>query len=80
MFYLTFYDYGVNRYINNPLLLSGRKFDIRAYMLIANTNPYLVLYHDGYVRLCMYEYDTDANNLTAHLTNQASITQFHSHT
>ena len=56
------------------MLLEGRKFDIRAYMLIANTSPYLLLYHKGYVRLCMYEYEMDASNLTAHLTNQVTVT------
>ena len=58
------------RYIANPLLVEGRKFDIRCYMLIANTVPYLVLYHEGYIRLSMYLYDKDSDNLIAHLTNQ----------
>ena len=58
------------RYIKEPLLLNGKKFDIRAYMLIASTHPYLVLYHKGYVRLSMQDYDTESEDLTAHLTNQ----------
>ena len=41
-------------------------------MLVANTVPYLVLYHKGYIRVSLYEYDNDDCNVTAHLTNQVS--------
>ena len=34
-------------YIHNPLLLNGRKFDFRIFMLIASVNPLIVYYHDG---------------------------------
>ena len=58
------------RYITNPLLLDKKKFDIRCYMLIANAVPYLVLFHQGYVRLTIHDYDNNSENLIAHLTNQ----------
>ena len=57
----------------NPLLLDGRKFDIRCYMLIANAVPLLVLYRKGYCRLSMHEYDNSSENITAHLTNQVVL-------
>jgi hypothetical protein len=41
----------VQRYIDNPLLLRGRKTEIRSYLLIAGADPLLALYHDGTVRL-----------------------------
>jgi len=60
----------VSRYIESPLLLNGRKFDIRAYMLIASTTPYLVLYHSAYIRLACSPYSKDSPDLATHLTNQ----------
>ena len=59
-----------NRYISTPLLLRGRKFDIRVYMLIVASNPWLVLYRDGYVRLCCEAYQLASQSLAVHLTNQ----------
>ncbi|CAF1530547.1 unnamed protein product [Adineta ricciae] len=43
----------VQRYIMNPLLIHGKKFDIRCYMLISSVQPLLVHYHSGYIRLSM---------------------------
>ncbi|XP_053307908.1 inactive polyglycylase TTLL10 [Spea bombifrons] len=58
------------RYIPNPLLLGGRKFDVRSYMVIASTVPYFVFFHHGYVRLTCNNYDPTSDDLTGHLTNQ----------
>ncbi|KAJ8371022.1 hypothetical protein SKAU_G00110500 [Synaphobranchus kaupii] len=60
----------VQRYIQNPLLLKGKKFDVRSYFLIACTTPYMVFFRHGYVRLTCDLYDPNSNNLSAHLTNQ----------
>lgn len=60
----------IQKYIHNPLLIKKRKFDIRCYMLIASTKPLLVLFHHGYLRLSMNEFQNDDNNLITHLTNQ----------
>lgn len=61
----------VQRYITNPLLINGKKFDLRNYMLIACTDPFVVLYRDGYCRLSCNDYDMDSRDLTGHLTNQS---------
>jgi len=48
--------------VHNPLLLNGRKFDFRIYMLIASVNPKIVYYHDGLLRVSLSNYDP--NNLS----------------
>ncbi|TNN11389.1 Protein polyglycylase TTLL10 isoform 1 [Schistosoma japonicum] len=60
----------IQRYIINPLLLDGCKFDIRCYILIACTMPYLVFYHPGYIRRSAKPYSSQDPNLITHLTNQ----------
>lgn len=65
-------------YINNPLLLRGKKFDVRSFLLIACTSPYMVFFRHGYVRLTCDVYDPDSSNLTAHLTNQVDFGSYYS--
>ncbi|TFK13909.1 sodium/hydrogen exchanger 1 [Platysternon megacephalum] len=60
----------VQRYIQKPLLLEGKKFDVRSYLLIACTVPYVLFFGHGYVRLTCTHYDATSDDLTAHLTNQ----------
>lgn len=57
-------------YITPPLLLGGRKFDIRVYLLVVAARPFVVLYADGYVRLSCASYNVSSQDLTVHLTNQ----------
>ncbi|XP_028940469.1 protein polyglycylase TTLL10, partial [Antrostomus carolinensis] len=60
----------VQRYIHQPLLLEGKKFDVRSYLLIACTAPYVLFFAQGYVRLTCANYDAASDDLTVHLTNQ----------
>ncbi|CAF1184520.1 unnamed protein product [Rotaria sp. Silwood1] len=60
----------IQRYIMNPLLVQGKKFDIRCYMLISTVKPLLIFYHSGYIRLSMFDFDNNDENLLTHLTNQ----------
>lgn len=53
----------------NPLLVEGRKFDFRVYLLIVSLDPYIVLYHDGFLRLSVIEYDPETTDYKSHLTN-----------
>uniref|UniRef100_A0A0A9YQE9 Putative tubulin polyglutamylase TTLL1 n=1 Tax=Lygus hesperus TaxID=30085 RepID=A0A0A9YQE9_LYGHE len=65
----------VSKYINHPLLIAGRKFDLRLYVLVTSFNPLVAYLHEeGFARFCATVYqphhygDTD---LSAHLTNVA---------
>lgn len=61
------------RYIENPLLLDGKKFDVRSYLLIACATPYMVFFGHGYARLTLSLYDPDSHDLSGHLTNQVRV-------
>lgn len=52
-------------YVADPLLLEGHKFDFRIYMLIASTNPFIVYYHDGFLRLSLHFYDKNSKEVRA---------------
>ena len=63
-------------YITNPLLIDGKKFDLRIYVLVTSCTPLRVyLFRDGLVRMCAEEYEipTPANmeDRCMHLTNYA---------
>jgi len=62
-------DYQLQRYISNPLLVYGHKFDLRVYMLVASVNPLIVYYHDGNIRVSLHDYDPKSDDKAAHLTN-----------
>ena len=64
----------VMRYINDTVLMGGHKFDMRTYLLIASTKPFLVFYHDGFIRRSQKKY-TSASSLkdkNVHITNAGS--------
>jgi hypothetical protein len=63
--------YVIQRYIQNPLLLEGRKSEIRIYWLVACLDPLLVLmYREGQVRLNAMPFSLDDfGNTLIHVTN-----------
>lgn len=63
--------YVIQRYIRNPLLLDGRKSEIRIYWLVASLDPLLVLvYREGTVRLNTQPFSLDDfDNTLIHVTN-----------
>jgi len=58
------------RYITNPLLIHGKKTEIRAYWLLTNVPFRVSLYSDAIVRLASEAYDPSSlNNTLAHVLN-----------
>ena len=65
--------YIVQRYINDPLLIGGKKFDIRLYALVTSYSPLTIyFYRGGFARFTHRRYDqTKIQNSQIHLTNVA---------
>jgi hypothetical protein len=61
------------RYIDNPLLIGGKKFDLRLYVLVTSFRPLkCYLFKLGFCRFCTVKYDTsiqELDNMYIHLTN-----------
>mgnify|MGYP002631387852 CR=1 FL=1 len=67
--------YVISRYIDQPLLVGGKKFDLRIYVLVTSFKPLRVWYSSkGFARFCNEKYTndmSDMDNLMSHLTNVA---------
>ncbi|KAG1963400.1 tubulin polyglutamylase TTLL5 [Pimephales promelas] len=67
----------IQRYISNPLLISGYKFDLRIYVCVKSFCPLVIYVHqEGLVRFATEKYTlASLDNLYSHLTN-TSINKF----
>ncbi|KAF5217082.1 putative tubulin tyrosine ligase [Trypanosoma cruzi] len=65
----------VSKYVANPLLIGGKKFDLRLYVLVTSFKPLVAYLHEqGFARFCATPYVANAlkdDNLCSHLTNVA---------
>lgn len=63
----------VQRYVKNPLLIGGYKFDLRIYVVVTSVNPLeAFLYREGFGRFSTMPFSLDPldkNNKYIHLTN-----------
>jgi len=68
-------SYVISKYLENPLLISGKKFDMRIYVLVTSFHPLKVwFFSQGFCRFCNEKYSVDVNdidNIFMHLTNVA---------
>jgi tubulin monoglycylase TTLL3/8 len=66
-------QYIAQKYIENPLLVKSRKFDLRVWVVVTDWNPLTIWYfRKPYVRLPAHDYDvTDLENNYAHLANNS---------
>jgi len=63
----------VQKYIENPLIVERKKFDIRQWVIVSNTEPLTVwFYSECYVRFCGADYDeNNLKNKIIHLSNNS---------
>mmetsp|Transcript_11491 Transcript_11491/g.26737 ORF Transcript_11491/g.26737 Transcript_11491/m.26737 type:complete len:413 (+) Transcript_11491:66-1304(+) len=68
-------SYVFSRYIDNPYLIGGKKFDLRLYALVTSYSPLTVWFHrGGFARFSNSRYSTKTTDMTnsyVHLTNVA---------
>ncbi|KAF5828673.1 tubulin tyrosine ligase [Dunaliella salina] len=66
-------SYVISRYIDNPLLIGGKKFDLRLYVVVTSYRPLTAyLSNLGFGRFCSEKYTTEEAELDndyVHLTN-----------
>ncbi|CAF0757749.1 unnamed protein product [Brachionus calyciflorus] len=63
----------VSKYLSNPLLIEGFKFDLRLYVAVTSFDPLIFyLYEEGLTRFATIKYDQNVRNIRntcMHLTN-----------
>ena len=63
----------ISRYISNPLLIDGFKFDMRIYVAVTSVEPLrMYVYREGLARFATERYSKDLRHLDdlfMHLTN-----------
>ena len=65
--------YLAQRYIDNPHLVGGKKYDMRIYVLVTSYSPLTVwLYRSGFARFCHHRFSLkDTDQTYIHVTNVA---------
>lgn len=63
--------YVISKYIQEPHLIDGFKYDLRLYVLVTSYDPLVVyMYNEGFVRFAAHKYDkSNLHDQFIHLTN-----------
>lgn len=67
------YSFVIQKYLERPLLIDGRKFDIRVWVLMTHELK-VYFFKEGYVRTSSSTYSLNEDtfsNINIHLTNNA---------
>ena len=70
---ICFNTFVIQKYIERPLLIHKRKFDIRVWVCLSHEQD-LFFFEEGYLRTSGYDYTIDLKNIDdafVHLTNNA---------
>ena len=58
----------IQKYIENPLLYKGRKFDMRIWVLLTHQMK-VFIFKEGHLKTCSIEYDINSKDSFSHITN-----------
>ena len=75
------FSFVIQKYIERPLLINRRKFDIRMWVLLTHLHEFY-LFREGYIRTTSVPFSTDTKNINdkfVHLTNNAIQKQSNSY-
>ena len=68
-------NFVIQKYVRDPLLIDGYKFDLRLYVLVTSFNPLeAFVYRDGFARFSTAEYSSSEESISnkfIHLTNSS---------
>ena len=58
----------IQKYIENPLLYKGRKFDMRIWVLLTHQMK-VYIFKEGHLKTCSIKYDINSRDSFSHITN-----------